>query len=100
MLVGWLTMGTGNRRSADVKTDSNLTNLDHDLGREMVYGTRLCYVILLQIQEQVEVESKVLSVGTIIGIVSVELRNKETGKILVHTCHSRYFEDGSSRSRL
>lgn len=40
--------------------------------------------------EEIEVEAKVLRVGKTIGVVSVELRKKETGKIVARGRHTKY----------
>ncbi|XP_038722064.1 uncharacterized protein LOC120014213 isoform X1 [Tripterygium wilfordii] len=58
------------------------------------------YLDTVYVDDEVEVEAKVLSVGKIIGVVSVELRNKKTGKTIVHTRHAEYFQDGNSRCRM
>ncbi|XP_073040151.1 uncharacterized protein [Primulina eburnea] len=40
--------------------------------------------------EEIEIESKVLRVGKAIAVVSVELRNKKTGKIIAQGRHTKY----------
>ncbi|XP_062083363.1 uncharacterized protein LOC133789575 [Humulus lupulus] len=37
------------------------------------------------------VEAKTLRIGKAIGVVSVELRNKNTGRIIAHARHTMYF---------
>ncbi|KAF4349069.1 hypothetical protein G4B88_029038 [Cannabis sativa] len=46
--------------------------------------------------EEIEVEAKTLLLGKAIGVVSVELRKKNTGKIIAHGRHSKYLV-GSSK---
>ncbi|GMN27038.1 hypothetical protein TIFTF001_001520 [Ficus carica] len=40
--------------------------------------------------EEIEVEAKALRVGKAIGVVSVELRKKKTGKIIAQGRHTKY----------
>ncbi|BFG28333.1 hypothetical protein CerSpe_146060 [Prunus speciosa] len=40
--------------------------------------------------EEVEVEAKALRVGKAVGVVSVELRKKKTGKIIAQGRHTKY----------
>ncbi|XP_021819641.1 acyl-coenzyme A thioesterase 13-like [Prunus avium] len=40
--------------------------------------------------EEVEVEAKALRVGKAVGVVSVELRKKKTGKIIAQGRHTEY----------
>nr|POE63909.1 isoform 2 of acyl-coenzyme a thioesterase 13 [Quercus suber] len=41
-------------------------------------------------QEEIEIEARVLRVGKAIGVVSVEFRKKETGKIIAQGRHTKY----------
>lgn len=41
-------------------------------------------------QEEIEIEAKTLRVGKIVGVVTVELRKKETGKIIAQGRHTKY----------
>ncbi|TXG60218.1 hypothetical protein EZV62_014791 [Acer yangbiense] len=40
--------------------------------------------------EEIEIEAKTLRVGKAVGVVSVELRKKETGKIIAQGRHTKY----------
>ncbi|KAL6280147.1 hypothetical protein ACE6H2_017028 [Prunus campanulata] len=40
--------------------------------------------------EEVEVEAKALRVGKVVGVASVELRKKKTGKIIAQGRHTKY----------
>ncbi|KAF3444209.1 hypothetical protein FNV43_RR13899 [Rhamnella rubrinervis] len=40
--------------------------------------------------EQIEIEGKALRVGKAIGVISVELRKKKTGKIIAQGRHTKY----------
>ncbi|KZV22815.1 acyl-coenzyme A thioesterase 13 [Dorcoceras hygrometricum] len=40
--------------------------------------------------EEIEIESKVLHVGKAIAVVSVDLRNKKTGKVIAQGRHTKY----------
>ena len=42
------------------------------------------------IQEEIEIECKVLRVGKSVGVVSVEIRKKKTGKIIAQGRHTKY----------
>lgn len=44
----------------------------------------------LFIQEEIEIEAKALRVGKAIGVVSVELKKKKTGKIIAQGRHTKY----------
>lgn len=41
-------------------------------------------------QEEIEIEARVLRVGKAVGVVSVEFRKKETGKIIAQGRHTKY----------
>lgn len=41
-------------------------------------------------QEEIEIESRVLRVGKAVGVVSVELRKKKSGKIIAQGRHTKY----------
>ncbi|KAH7534105.1 hypothetical protein FEM48_Zijuj04G0201900 [Ziziphus jujuba var. spinosa] len=42
------------------------------------------------VQEEIEIEAKTLRVGKAVGVVSVELRKKKTGKIIAQGRHTKY----------
>ncbi|OVA01540.1 Thioesterase superfamily [Macleaya cordata] len=42
------------------------------------------------LDEEIEIESKVLRVGKAVGVVTVELRKKKTGKIIAQGRHTKY----------
>lgn len=44
----------------------------------------------LVMQEEIEIEAKTLRVGKAVGVVSVELRKKKTGKIIAQGRHTKY----------
>lgn len=46
--------------------------------------------LLFFIQEEIEIESKVLRVGKAVAVVSVEIRKKDTGKIVAQGRHTKY----------
>lgn len=46
--------------------------------------------LLFFIQEEIEIEAKVLRVGKAVAVVSVELRKKDTGKIVAQGRHTKY----------
>lgn len=41
-------------------------------------------------QEEIEIEARVLHVGKAISVVNVEFRKKETGKIIAQGRHMKY----------
>ncbi|KAK9231580.1 hypothetical protein WN943_021818 [Citrus x changshan-huyou] len=41
-------------------------------------------------REEIEIEAKVLRVGKAVAVVSVELRKKDTGKIVAQGRHTKY----------
>ena len=45
---------------------------------------------LLFNQDEIEIDAKTLRVGKAVGVVSVELRKKETGKIIAQGRHTKY----------
>ncbi|WCJ30601.1 Acyl-coenzyme A thioesterase 13 [Euphorbia peplus] len=45
--------------------------------------------------EEIEIEAKVLRVGKAVGVVSVELRKKKTGKIIAQGRHTKYLVPAS-----
>lgn len=47
-------------------------------------------MLLLSIQEEIEIEAKVLRVGKSVGVVSVEIRKKKTGKIVAQGRHTKF----------
>lgn len=42
------------------------------------------------IQDEIEIEAKALRVGKAIAVVTVEFRNKKTGKIIAQGRHTKY----------
>ncbi|KAF3943487.1 hypothetical protein ACB098_04G054300 [Castanea mollissima] len=48
--------------------------------------------------EEIEIEARVLRVGKAIGVVSVEFRKKETGKIIAQGRHTKYLPVASKIS--
>eukprot|EP00262_Sarcandra_glabra_P009260 TRINITY_DN2336_c0_g2_i1.p1 TRINITY_DN2336_c0_g2~~TRINITY_DN2336_c0_g2_i1.p1 ORF type:complete len:192 (-),score=43.28 TRINITY_DN2336_c0_g2_i1:248-739(-) len=47
------------------------------------------------LDEEIEIEAKVLRVGKAIGVVIVELRKKKTGKVVAHGRHTKYLNVSS-----
>lgn len=41
-------------------------------------------------QEEIEIEAKLLQVGKAVGVTSIEFRKKKTGKIIAQARHSKY----------
>ncbi|KAG6779391.1 hypothetical protein POTOM_015771 [Populus tomentosa] len=41
-------------------------------------------------KEEIEIEARVLRVGKAVGVVSVELKKKKTGKIIAQGRHTKY----------
>lgn len=50
----------------------------------------ISYLDSAYLDEEIEIEAKVLRVGRAIGVVSVELRKKKTGKIFAQGRHTKY----------
>ncbi|KAK0606256.1 hypothetical protein LWI29_035732 [Acer saccharum] len=48
------------------------------------------YLDAAYVGEEIEIEAKTLRVGKAVGVVSVELRKKETGKIIAQGRHTKY----------
>jgi acyl-coenzyme A thioesterase 13 len=48
-------------------------------------------------QEEIEIEAKVLGIGETTGCVTVEVRRKTTGEVLVHGRHTKYLATISSK---
>ncbi|XP_050206361.1 uncharacterized protein LOC126655977 [Mercurialis annua] len=48
------------------------------------------YLDAAYLDEEIEIEAKVLRVGKAVGVVSVELRKKKTGKIIAQGRHTKY----------
>ncbi|XP_031114881.1 acyl-coenzyme A thioesterase 13-like [Ipomoea triloba] len=57
----------------------------------------ISFVDVAVLGEEIEIDSKVLSVGKMICVASVELRKKETGKIIAQGRHTKYLGIGSSK---
>jgi len=57
-----------------------------------VYKVLLTYFQLfgLIVQEEIEVEGKLLRAGKSIGVVSVDFRKKKTGKLMAQARHTKY----------
>ncbi|XP_042501112.1 acyl-coenzyme A thioesterase 13-like [Macadamia integrifolia] len=72
-IVGALTMETVGAHETGVSVEINITYLDAAFP-----------------DEEIEVVGEVLRVGKAIGVVSVELRNKKTGKIFAQGHHTKY----------
>ncbi|KAI3991909.1 hypothetical protein MKX01_012854 [Papaver californicum] len=50
----------------------------------------ISYLDSAYLDEEIEIESKVLRVGKAVGVVSVEFRKKKTGKIVAQGRHTKY----------
>lgn len=50
----------------------------------------ISYLDAAYADEEIEIEAKVLRVGKAVGVVSVELRKKKTGKIIAQGRHTKY----------
>ncbi|XP_042515561.1 acyl-coenzyme A thioesterase 13-like [Macadamia integrifolia] len=72
-MIGGLTMHTVGAQKTGVSVEINVTNLDTAFP-----------------DEEIEIVGNVLRVGKAIGVVSVELRNKKTGKIFAQGRHTKY----------
>jgi acyl-coenzyme A thioesterase 13 len=48
-------------------------------------------------QEEIEIEAKVLGIGETTGCVTVEVRRKTTGEVLAHGRHTKYLATISSK---
>lgn len=62
----------------------------------------VCFLFLflffmLVTQEEIEIEAKVLKVGTLIDVISVDFREKNTRKLIAQGCHSMYIVGPSSK---
>uniref|UniRef100_A0A1D1YL77 Acyl-coenzyme A thioesterase 13 n=1 Tax=Anthurium amnicola TaxID=1678845 RepID=A0A1D1YL77_9ARAE len=55
----------------------------------------LSHVDAAHADEEIEIEAKVLRVGKAIGVVAVELRKKQSGKIIAHGRHTKYLAASS-----
>lgn len=53
---------------------------------QVIFNTKTEYFI----QDEIEIEAKVLRVGKAIAVVTVEFRNKKTGKIIAQGRHTKY----------
>jgi acyl-coenzyme A thioesterase 13 len=49
----------------------------------------------LIVQEEIEVEGKLLRAGKSVGVVSVDFRQKRTGKLIAQARHTKYFSVSS-----
>lgn len=57
------------------------------------YGVDSVHVnsfFVVVMQEEIQIEGRALHVGNAVGVVSVELRKKKTGKIIAQGRHSKY----------
>ncbi|KAK4741818.1 hypothetical protein SAY87_025406 [Trapa incisa] len=57
----------------------------------------ISYLDAAYIDEEIEIEAKVLRVGKAIGVVTVELRKKSSGRIIAQGRHTKYLSIGASR---
>ncbi|CAN1342719.1 Acyl-coenzyme A thioesterase 13 [Linum perenne] len=48
------------------------------------------YLDAAYVNEEIEIEAKILRVGKAVGVVSVELRKKKTGKLIAQGRHTKY----------
>ncbi|CAN0865114.1 Acyl-coenzyme A thioesterase 13 [Linum grandiflorum] len=48
------------------------------------------YLDAAYVDEEIEIEAKILRVGKAVGVVSVELRKKKTGKLIAQGRHTKY----------
>ncbi|XAR55723.1 Acyl-CoA hydrolase [Bertholletia excelsa] len=55
------------------------------------------YLDAAYVDEEIEIEAKALRVGKAIAVVSVEIRKKETGKIIAQGRHTKYLNAVSSK---
>ena len=46
--------------------------------------------MFLLMQEEIEIEARALRVGKAVAVLSVEFRNKNTGKIIAQGRHTKY----------
>lgn len=53
---------------------------------QVIFNTKTKYFI----QDEIEIEAKALRVGKAIAVVTVEFRNKKTGKIIAQGRHTKY----------
>jgi acyl-coenzyme A thioesterase 13 len=49
-----------------------------------------CIPFGLIVQEEIEVEGKLLRAGKSVGVVSVDFRKKRTGKLMAQARHTKY----------
>ncbi|OAY64738.1 Acyl-coenzyme A thioesterase 13 [Ananas comosus] len=50
----------------------------------------ISYLDAAFINEEIEIEAKLLRVGKVVGVTSIEFRKKKTGKIIAQARHSKY----------
>lgn len=48
-------------------------------------------------QEEIEIEAKVLRIGKAIGVATVELRKKSSGKVIAQGRHTKYLAIAASK---
>lgn len=51
----------------------------------------------LCVQEEIEIDARVLGIGETTGCVTVEVRKKATGKVIAHGRHTKYLAAVSSK---
>lgn len=57
-------------------------------GRILILNIISACIVL--VQEEIEIEAKVLGIGERTGCVTVEVRRKSTGEVLAHGRHTKY----------
>ncbi|KAI3864280.1 hypothetical protein MKX03_006113 [Papaver bracteatum] len=53
-------------------------------------GINISYLDYVYLDEEIEIEAKVVRVGKAVGVATVELRKKKTGKIVAQGRHTMY----------
>jgi acyl-coenzyme A thioesterase 13 len=59
--------------------------------------TRASFLSSLCVQEEIEIDARVLGIGETTGCVTVEVRKKATGKVIAHGRHTKYLAAVSSK---
>nr|CAB3475006.1 unnamed protein product [Digitaria exilis] len=57
----------------------------------------ISYLNAARANEELEIESRILSIGEKTGCVTVEIRNKATGEVIAHGRHTKYLAIVSSK---
>ncbi|KAM0925867.1 hypothetical protein ACQ4PT_003782 [Festuca glaucescens] len=55
------------------------------------------FTVPARLTEEIEIEAKVLSIGEMIGCVTVEVRRKATSEVLAHGRHTKYLATIASK---